>query len=761
MRYNFLHKMSFKRKLLIYTLLFSIAPVVIVGMISSYIITVNISEEVERSHQTTLEQIKFQLDQFGANLQLASIYMASNESVQKSIQLGLSNENVTDTLQMTESIRDQRIFSPIRFDVAVLYSNYNHVYSTKDVIDTYSNSIYYQIMQTIRPKYNESFIVTPKTFHNQEDLLLFRPVPLHSYYTSGILVLHVSIEELMQFTNKLHLGYDSKIFIVDHNGRIVLSQNKAEIGTQLTSLTNLYHYWQNPDGFSGTYTLDAEKYKLSSMKSGLNNWTYIVMTPMKRLSEKPDHIQNITWVIVAILTFLWVLISFISSRHMYFPIERLLHKFPSVSDPNSDKAMDAIKQLDLYLQRMETSNRDLRRQLDEYLPYLKESMYHRLFWGELSEEEIRRKIDKLDLPVQGTWFYICVIMVDEITSFTKTYQGRDRSLIQYSLRKMAEEIFKDKMPCMTLIPQTGQVAVVIGRHRISKESDQEVYELADSCRIHIKQYFHFTVSVSISRGRQHYSSIHTGYMDALSMLNYRLLMGRDVTIADNKVDLAIKRSGKEMIKLQKEIAFHVAQGRLDEANALLDQMIQQVPQYAQNSETVLGLFSQMLGELSHLMHEMGFELNEFFDIDLYKHLYSLNTLYDVKLWFGDVVFPTIKEQIVGLNVSKQQLLIQRVSLYLKENFDKDLSLQRTAEQFAVSPSYLSRVFKEETGQQFSDFIISSRVEKAKEWLENSDISIKEIADRLCYTRVQSFSRIFKQIEGIPPGEYRKMTRGEE
>src|SRR5690606_19091375 len=112
-------------------------------------------------------------------------------------------------LQMIEMIRNQMVFSPIRFDTTIVYSQHNHIYSTKSKTTSYSDSIYASIMQTVNPKYNESFIVTPKTFHNQNDLLLFRPIPIHSYYNKGFLVLQVAIEELMKFVDKLNLGYES------------------------------------------------------------------------------------------------------------------------------------------------------------------------------------------------------------------------------------------------------------------------------------------------------------------------------------------------------------------------------------------------------------------------------------------------------------------------------------------------------------------------------------------------------------------------
>lgn len=747
---------TFKRKLIAYSMLVSIIPVVIFGWISAHILTSSIREEIERSHETTLEEIKFQLDQFGANVQTASIYLASDDSVQQSIAAGSSSKNTALMLKMANTITDHKVFSPIPFDATVIYTKDNYFYSTKDRSIPYTNSIYYRIMQSVKPKYNKAVIITPHTYSNQQELLLFRPVPLTSYYTEGILVIHVSVHQMMLFMDKMKLGYESKIFVVDKSGRIVINRDESEIGSQLTSLTDLYEFWRNPESLHGTYSLGGEQYKVSSMNSAVLPWTYLVLTPTKSLTEKPQKIKILTWLIAALLMILWILISFVGSKRIYFPIERLLKKFSLHA--GMDNSSDGIKRLDTYLEEMESSNQRLMSQLKEYVPHLKERIYHQLLWGELSDSEIRTKIEQLDLPLRGSWFYVCVVAVDEYSDFLKAYQGKDRSLIHYALRKMTQEIFEMKMPCITMVPKTGQIAVLIVRNQNGKDTRNEIFSLADVCRTEINNYFNFTISITISEGHQHLSNINLSYDEAISLLNYRLLMGRNVTIEESKVKREIQASGRDLIDNSKSIVFQVAQGNLVEANAFLERIIVEIPKYIGNSEAVLGLFSKIIGDLDILLYELGLELGEIFEFDLYQHLYSLHTLHDIQSWFGEVVFPAVVEQMNKATLSKRQQYSQQVIHYLELNVEKDLSLQAVADHFKLSPSYLSRIFKEETGQYFGNYVIELRLQKAKDWLEHTSMPVKEIADRLCYTTLQSFSRIFKQKIGCPPGEYRKRFR---
>jgi AraC-like DNA-binding protein len=91
--------------------------------------------------------------------------------------------------------------------------------------------------------------------------------------------------------------------------------------------------------------------------------------------------------------------------------------------------------------------------------------------------------------------------------------------------------------------------------------------------------------------------------------------------------------------------------------------------------------------------------------------------------------------------------------------ETDISQQQLADLVGLSPTQLSRLFKEQMNVTYADYLIQYRMEKAKHWLEYTDMPIKTIAERLRYTTVQNFTRIFKQVVGVPPAQYRKQLRG--
>lgn len=99
---------------------------------------------------------------------------------------------------------------------------------------------------------------------------------------------------------------------------------------------------------------------------------------------------------------------------------------------------------------------------------------------------------------------------------------------------------------------------------------------------------------------------------------------------------------------------------------------------------------------------------------------------------------------------------QTVLKYLQENYsDSGLSLNGIAEQLHVSAPYLSKIFREETGDNFQNYLQRIRIKKATELLQDESLLIYDIAEQCGYSSQHYFSAAFKKEVGMSPAEYRK------
>lgn len=127
-------------------------------------------------------------------------------------------------------------------------------------------------------------------------------------------------------------------------------------------------------------------------------------------------------------------------------------------------------------------------------------------------------------------------------------------------------------------------------------------------------------------------------------------------------------------------------------------------------------------------------------------IYILNFFYD------------IFDEIKVLRDSRSERMIEFVKEYIRENYNKDISLTEVASKVYLNPNYFSDLFKRKVGKNFLDYLLELRIEISKELLKKPGIKIYEVANEVGYKEHASFNRAFKRIVGISPKEYMTLVK---
>ncbi|MDF2960441.1 MAG: two component transcriptional regulator, AraC family [Paenibacillus sp.] len=107
--------------------------------------------------------------------------------------------------------------------------------------------------------------------------------------------------------------------------------------------------------------------------------------------------------------------------------------------------------------------------------------------------------------------------------------------------------------------------------------------------------------------------------------------------------------------------------------------------------------------------------------------------------------------------TRQPNIVESIVLEIMNQYDQPLMLSDFAKKYHVNADYLSRLFKKETGKNFSDLMTECRIEKAKELLERTNYKYFEISTLVGYEDYRYFSQVFKKSVGMTPGEYKHRT----
>jgi len=103
---------------------------------------------------------------------------------------------------------------------------------------------------------------------------------------------------------------------------------------------------------------------------------------------------------------------------------------------------------------------------------------------------------------------------------------------------------------------------------------------------------------------------------------------------------------------------------------------------------------------------------------------------------------------------QDKTLIQQMVAYLNDHISEEVSLKLLSNIFHMNPGYISQYFKNETGMNYSAYLLMLRINKAKKLLGNSDRPVAEVAQMTGFRDYRLFSRTFKQETGLTPSQYR-------
>lgn len=155
----------------------------------------------------------------------------------------------------------------------------------------------------------------------------------------------------------------------------------------------------------------------------------------------------------------------------------------------------------------------------------------------------------------------------------------------------------------------------------------------------------------------------------------------------------------------------------------------------------------------HLIHQLFKELfNKKKNNNIYFDIAAMSCLMQVT---SDLLYnrTTVGQDDRNLHFKS----IEAVISFIEINFDKNIAIAKLAEIAGYSQFHFSRIFKEYTGFSPADYIIKTRIEKAKNFLSKSTLPIELIAQKSGFHSPNYFNKVFKERERLTPGNYRKMA----
>lgn len=160
--------------------------------------------------------------------------------------------------------------------------------------------------------------------------------------------------------------------------------------------------------------------------------------------------------------------------------------------------------------------------------------------------------------------------------------------------------------------------------------------------------------------------------------------------------------------------------------------------------------------ITRLCKQNGMEMEQAFRLsDFYiQKLDGIHTVEEVQSLHDEMVMDYTEKMRRYFRDNTYSKHINASKEYIYSHIKERITIEDLADSLGVSASYLSRLFKKETGISVSAYIRRQKIEMAKNLLQYSDYSIIEIANRLSFSSQSHFIQQFREVTGMTPGKYR-------
>lgn len=232
-------------------------------------------------------------------------------------------------------------------------------------------------------------------------------------------------------------------------------------------------------------------------------------------------------------------------------------------------------------------------------------------------------------------------------------------------------------------------------------------------------------------------------------------------LAETIHDLKVKSSFRKVnnlypIEKENELISRVKSGDNDGARLILNQILGHI--YFNNGnkfDIVKAKSIELMAVLSRAAIEIGADLEIIFGLEymLYEDLNDVKDINELSEGLTKILDRFIEATFIISNVKNNDIIYKAMNYIRNSYFNKNITLNHVADEVGLSTSYFSKLFKDKLGMSYTDYLNKVRIAASKELLKK-DIPIIEIAQTVGFNDQSYFSKVFKKVEGVSPGNYK-------
>lgn len=501
--------------------------------------------------------------------------------------------------------------------------------------------------------------------------------------------------------------------------------------------------FESADGHK-TYKGDMVKYTKSSVVDGLG--VLLIMPKHNFFLENTTFILISFFGLLVSIILVGVLIYFFV-KIIYRPVGSLVNE---IGKTGEEKPRDEMQLIRNAFSEMRTNREELLAQLTDNEKHLREKLLKDLLYGISMGSEFENDVKRYGLDYLKDDISVTVVEYVE-ENHVKGFLGRDdiNSVKSDILSYFKENLGFENGFELFEISNAQFVIITCGY------GFDEIKRLLVSVVNPVEVCYNVKLLSSTGSLCQNLKNIQESFYDALNMLGYKnLFSSKNVVTMQNWQET---NNYYYPLDVEKSLILYVQEGEKEKAFDILNNVINRNLSIGLNQKGIWELKLAMLVTARRIIQLYGKSMEEaaekagFDDYYAYgdKDIYDLAE--NLRKYFG-----VLADEAGKMDKKISSVAMKNLLDYIHKNYTRDVSLTEVAEYYDISPGYVGKLFRENMETTFKDYLNQYRINIAKKLLIDEPLTqINDIAERVGFTNVVTFNRVFKRYEMMAPGEYRK------
>lgn len=722
---------------------------IIIGGCTWFVLMNNFSTEVEKIHQAVLKQVQISVDEQLSGVERMSQQISINPYVQ---QLLAANPPVNTQISyhmqdITSDIANAKAVNHLIIDDCYIYFQNSQIILNSSA--KFSPEIFYGYVNSYKDtsyeEWKSNILGSEESMLYLQETVLTQSLDYDSVIISrriesgrrnrGRLVIHLKKDYLSSVIGDIDEINRSVVCITDSDGQLLFTNTEDK-----KDILRLYSS-ENDTVFYNNESWSVETTESQSLIPGLR---YVIFTPESELMVKVNRMRNsIFLAVVLIALFGGIFIVFFAKRN-YEPIKNLITNLERL---NSKKNIEGGE----YSYIME-SLRSIQEEKNEMLETIgvqsemvRERFYVEVLKGNTEDAALGSEFDIFGLDDEA---YFQVIAISDRA---KKLSVEDFGCVKIAASQLADircARIEDKIALIVSLDDYNYV------NEIGTELAQRILRKLDMLG-------HNNITIGIGNVQSGYMNICVSYRQAKIAAERLAAENTGGILNYHDIKFENRDGFYYPIEIEARIINYIRNTEVEAAKRLMYEIIDKNLNRGDFCDDMQTLFVyDIIATVGRIISEITDDgIVELNNADYCRQMMAAKNFAELSAML-DEFFGELENCCEGRKIRHSEGLKNRITGYIDEHYNStSFSLSGMAEHFNITPSYLSRYFKECFGETFNSYVSRYKIEKAKQMLSETNYAIKEISALVGYWDVNNFIKTFKRMEGVTPGQYRSNRAG--